>query len=345
MSRNMAHGHRVRDSASEYTTSCSSRSFALSPTNSDDQRAFSLTHIGQVIRIKLPYCRSAEERARPGGPPLLRCRRCRNASVAVRHRRQPTTRFGSRDATAGKNERRLRPFGLPGGDGLADPLMSVVNTVQHAVRREHCTSVKNLALSGYGALDARGSFALITSALLGVKRGKKPRDKVEEYTTYMQVDLKQTFEKSSFYSEQLLHAGSLSGDMLPSRTLVLRFSHYPSAAGFVYCCAIWSTVTSMQFNLFTLIKKFKTMRDLGYAGHFNEGRKRDAWEDIVKQVGRSVKDVKKSSEPMGVIEVSMKHRRNEGTGETGDHLENPLPSGITRHDSHMQRSGSDPAGD
>ncbi|KAJ8871246.1 hypothetical protein PR048_027552 [Dryococelus australis] len=38
-------------------------------------------------------------------------------------------------------------------------------------------------------------------------------------------------------------------------------------------------------------------------------------------------------------------RRNERAGETGDPRENPPNSRIVRHDSHMRKSGSDPAGD
>ncbi|KAJ8871665.1 hypothetical protein PR048_027992 [Dryococelus australis] len=40
-----------------------------------------------------------------------------------------------------------------------------------------------------------------------------------------------------------------------------------------------------------------------------------------------------------VIEVSMEQRRNEGTGETGNPQENPLTSGIVRHDSNIRKSG------
>ncbi|KAJ8866235.1 hypothetical protein PR048_032078, partial [Dryococelus australis] len=39
----------------------------------------------------------------------------------------------------------------------------------------------------------------------------------------------------------------------------------------------------------------------------------------------------------------MEQRRNAGAGQTGDTRENPLTSGIVRHDSHVRRSGSDPA--
>ncbi|KAJ8880637.1 hypothetical protein PR048_017107 [Dryococelus australis] len=45
--------------------------------------------------------------------------------------------------------------------------------VIHAVRREHCTPVQRLALSVDGALEARDKVALIISALLGFRRGKK----------------------------------------------------------------------------------------------------------------------------------------------------------------------------
>ncbi|KAJ8884323.1 hypothetical protein PR048_016180 [Dryococelus australis] len=45
--------------------------------------------------------------------------------------------------------------------------------VAHVVRREHCTPVQNLAFSGVGALDERGSVALIASVLLSLKRRKK----------------------------------------------------------------------------------------------------------------------------------------------------------------------------
>ncbi|KAJ8898183.1 hypothetical protein PR048_003543 [Dryococelus australis] len=38
----------------------------------------------------------------------------------------------------------------------------------------------------------------------------------------------------------------------------------------------------------------------------------------------------------------MEHRRSARTGETGDPRENPLTSGIARHDSHMQKTGDDP---
>ncbi|KAJ8897796.1 hypothetical protein PR048_003146 [Dryococelus australis] len=40
-----------------------------------------------------------------------------------------------------------------------------------------------------------------------------------------------------------------------------------------------------------------------------------------------------------VIEGSMEQHRNERVGETGDPRENPLTSGIVRHDSHMRKSG------
>ncbi|KAJ8874826.1 hypothetical protein PR048_022715 [Dryococelus australis] len=39
----------------------------------------------------------------------------------------------------------------------------------------------------------------------------------------------------------------------------------------------------------------------------------------------------------------LEQRRNARTGETGDPLENPPTSGIVRHDSHLRKSGSDPA--
>ncbi|KAJ8872584.1 hypothetical protein PR048_026190 [Dryococelus australis] len=41
----------------------------------------------------------------------------------------------------------------------------------------------------------------------------------------------------------------------------------------------------------------------------------------------------------GVIEVSMEHNRNEGTGKMGDPRENPPINGIVRHDSHTRKSG------
>ncbi|KAJ8871794.1 hypothetical protein PR048_028134 [Dryococelus australis] len=53
----------------------------------------------------------------------------------------------------------------------------------------------------------------------------------------------------------------------------------------------------------------------------------------------------RSCEPVRVIEVSMERRWNESAGKTGDPRENPLTSGIIRHDSHMRKSGSGPAGD
>ncbi|KAJ8877772.1 hypothetical protein PR048_022228 [Dryococelus australis] len=42
--------------------------------------------------------------------------------------------------------------------------------------------------------------------------------------------------------------------------------------------------------------------------------------------------------------VSIKQRRNARAGKTEDPGENPLTSGIVRHDSHVRKSGSDPAG-
>ncbi|KAJ8880610.1 hypothetical protein PR048_017080 [Dryococelus australis] len=48
--------------------------------------------------------------------------------------------------------------------------------------------------------------------------------------------------------------------------------------------------------------------------------------------------------PQRFDEASMEQRRNERAGETGDLRENPPTSGIVRHDSHMRKSGSDPAG-
>ncbi|KAJ8877627.1 hypothetical protein PR048_022082 [Dryococelus australis] len=53
----------------------------------------------------------------------------------------------------------------------------------------------------------------------------------------------------------------------------------------------------------------------------------------------------RSWEPMRAIEVRMKQRRNEITVETGDPLENPPISSIVRHDSHMRKSRSEPAGE
>ncbi|KAJ8867246.1 hypothetical protein PR048_031045 [Dryococelus australis] len=60
----------------------------------------------------------------------------------------------------------------------------------HAVRREHCTPVKRLALSGDGALDERGSVALIAPAFLGengvvpkfkgVENGRSPRKPADQ---------------------------------------------------------------------------------------------------------------------------------------------------------------------
>ncbi|KAJ8866343.1 hypothetical protein PR048_032186 [Dryococelus australis] len=40
----------------------------------------------------------------------------------------------------------------------------------------------------------------------------------------------------------------------------------------------------------------------------------------------------------------MEQRLNARAGETGDPRENPLTSGIVRHDSHMPKSGSNPGG-
>ncbi|KAJ8888407.1 hypothetical protein PR048_007897 [Dryococelus australis] len=48
--------------------------------------------------------------------------------------------------------------------------------------------------------------------------------------------------------------------------------------------------------------------------------------------------------PLTVKRVSMEQRRNERAGEMGDPRENPLTSGIVRHDSHMRKPGSDPTG-
>ncbi|KAJ8871132.1 hypothetical protein PR048_027436 [Dryococelus australis] len=45
----------------------------------------------------------------------------------------------------------------------------------------------------------------------------------------------------------------------------------------------------------------------------------------------------------GCSEVSMKQRRNERAGETGDPREKPPTSGIVRHDSHVRKSGRDHA--
>ncbi|KAJ8886143.1 hypothetical protein PR048_012352 [Dryococelus australis] len=63
----------------------------------------------------------------------------------------------------------------------------------------------------------------------------------------------------------------------------------------------------------------------------------------VKRFGRFLKA--RSSEPMRVTEGNTEHCRNEKEGwRTGDPRENPPTSCIVRHDSHMQKSGSDPAG-
>ncbi|KAJ8885948.1 hypothetical protein PR048_012154 [Dryococelus australis] len=48
---------------------------------------------------------------------------------------------------------------------------------------------------------------------------------------------------------------------------------------------------------------------------------------------------------MRVTEVRMEQHRNASAWETGYPRENPPTSGIVRHDSHMQKSMSDPAGD
>ncbi|KAJ8872716.1 hypothetical protein PR048_026330 [Dryococelus australis] len=48
----------------------------------------------------------------------------------------------------------------------------------HAVRREHSTPGQSIALSGDGTLDMRGNVALIASALLDLKRGKKKSSSV-----------------------------------------------------------------------------------------------------------------------------------------------------------------------
>ncbi|KAJ8875881.1 hypothetical protein PR048_023788 [Dryococelus australis] len=50
----------------------------------------------------------------------------------------------------------------------------------------------------------------------------------------------------------------------------------------------------------------------------------------------------RSSEAMRVNEVSMEQRCNEREGETGDPRENPLTSGIVRHDPLMRKSGNGP---
>ncbi|KAJ8891929.1 hypothetical protein PR048_004488 [Dryococelus australis] len=44
------------------------------------------------------------------------------------------------------------------------------------------------------------------------------------------------------------------------------------------------------------------------------------------------------------IEFSMEQRRNERAGENGRARENPPTSGVVRHDSHLRKSGTDPAG-
>ncbi|KAJ8897516.1 hypothetical protein PR048_002863 [Dryococelus australis] len=46
-----------------------------------------------------------------------------------------------------------------------------------------------------------------------------------------------------------------------------------------------------------------------------------------------------------VIEVRMEQRQNERAGKMGNLRENPPTSGIVQHDSHMRKSGSDPAAD
>ncbi|KAJ8865769.1 hypothetical protein PR048_033291 [Dryococelus australis] len=53
---------------------------------------------------------------------------------------------------------------ITGGPRRLDKRGTVLQISLHAVRREHCTSVQRLALSGDGALDARSSVVLIASA-------------------------------------------------------------------------------------------------------------------------------------------------------------------------------------
>ncbi|KAJ8897566.1 hypothetical protein PR048_002915 [Dryococelus australis] len=68
-------------------------------------------------------------------------------------------------------------------------------------------------------------------------------------------------------------------------------------------------------------------------------------DDTIKNLQKKVEKLKKrynrmkSAEPMRVIEVSMKQRRNERACEEGDPRENPLTNGIVWHDSHMRQSG------
>ncbi|KAJ8883181.1 hypothetical protein PR048_015021 [Dryococelus australis] len=54
------------------------------------------------------------------------------------------------------------------------PLPTPCKCVRSAVRREHCTLVQNLALSGNRALDVRGSVALIAPTLLARLRNRRP---------------------------------------------------------------------------------------------------------------------------------------------------------------------------
>ncbi|KAJ8898324.1 hypothetical protein PR048_003684 [Dryococelus australis] len=66
--------------------------------------------------------------------------------------------------------------------------------------------------------------------------------------------------------------------------------------------------------------------------------------NVMYSTDDNLKIKKKYCESMRVIEASMQQRRNERAGETGDTRENSPTSGIVRHDSHVRKSGGDPAG-
>ncbi|KAJ8882927.1 hypothetical protein PR048_014766 [Dryococelus australis] len=77
---------------------------------------------------------------------------------------------------------------------------------------------------------------------------------------------------------------------------------------------------------------------------FKEGSSHKVFAAIVTMVVLASEDEPFPDDRVDQLEVIVQQLRNVMVGETGDSRENLLSSGVVRHDSHMQESGSDPAG-
>ncbi|KAJ8888739.1 hypothetical protein PR048_008231 [Dryococelus australis] len=110
----------------------------------------------------------------------------------------------------------------------------------HAVRREHCTSVQSIALSGDGVFDVRGSSALIAPALLGFKRGKKLQNTIWRGEVPLEdpvyLELFSVFEAEKGGSNKVDTATTIECAIAATRKAVVTDALRPIS------CATWTSI-------------------------------------------------------------------------------------------------------